>query len=168
MLDRVREALFSTLMPWLEDAQVLDLFAGSGSLGIEALSRGARHVRFVESGAPALACLKENVEALGLADACELVRADGLTPGAWGEPPSDVVFVDPPYRFLDEPNARGRVLEAIATLAARYLAPEGVLVFHTPPHAVTSAEFGPDVRVRERTYGTNALWYVQRDEEVPA
>src|SRR5262245_65361412 len=69
MLDRVREALFDTLRPWIEGAFVLDLFAGSGALGIEALSRGARRVRFVERAAGACRCLEANVSELGLDDA---------------------------------------------------------------------------------------------------
>jgi 16S rRNA (guanine(966)-N(2))-methyltransferase RsmD len=97
--DRVREALFSILGDRTEDARVLDLYAGTGALGLEALSRGAREVTFVERAQPALACLRSNLEALG-ADA-EVVRADALR---WLRSASaaarqyDLVFLDPPYR----------------------------------------------------------------------
>ena len=123
MLDRVREALFATLQPWIEGAFVLDLFAGSGALGIEALSRGARRARFVERAAHACECLAANVTALGLDDAVELVR--------------------------------------------RHLAPEGVLVFHAPHRLDTPGEFASDLVVRERVYGSNSLWYLQREEPGP-
>src|SRR4051812_48223225 len=99
MLDRVREALFSTLQPWLRDAVVLDLFAGSGSLGLEALSRGASHVRFVERGAPALAVLRANVDALRVGSRVQVFVGDALAPASW-PPAVDVALLDPPYAMI--------------------------------------------------------------------
>jgi 16S rRNA (guanine966-N2)-methyltransferase len=165
MLDRVREALFSTLVPWLEDAFVLDLFAGSGSLGLEALSRGARGARFVERGARAAACLRENVEQLGLAEAAQIVRGDALSPWSWGEEPADVVFLDPPYPLLEELRTRRALFDALEELVRTRLAPAGVLVFHAPKRVVLRAEFARGLVCRERTYGSNALWYVQAGGE---
>jgi 16S rRNA (guanine966-N2)-methyltransferase len=168
MLDRVREALFATLQPWLADATVLDLFAGSGSLGIEALSRGARRARFVEREKAAYACLRQNVEELGLAAAAELVRADALEPAIWGQHALDVVVLDSPYSLLDELRSRRALIGALGTLVRGHLAPEGVLVFHAPHRLVTSAELGAGLVVRERVYGSSSLWYVQRDEDEAA
>jgi len=165
MLDRVREALFATLQPWIEGAFVLDLFAGSGALGIEALSRGARRARFVERAAHACECLAANVTALGLDDAVELVRGDALEPRAWGDHPADIVFLDSPYPLLGELRTRRAVLGALDELVRRHLAAEGVLVFHAPHRLVGAHEFERDLVVRERVYGTNSLWYVQREEE---
>ena len=85
MLDRVREALFSSLGERVEGAAVLDLFAGSGSLGLEALSRGARSVRLVESDRHAAALLRQTLETLAVAERVELVVADALAPASWGE-----------------------------------------------------------------------------------
>jgi 16S rRNA (guanine966-N2)-methyltransferase len=164
MLDRVREALFATLQPWIEGAFVLDLFAGSGALGIEALSRGARRVRFVERAAPACQCLAGNVAELGLDDAVELVRGDAFQRGTWGERPADVVFLDPPYPLLDELRSRKAVLGALDELVRARLGPEGVLVFHAPHRMVAPGELAADLVARERVYGSNSLWYVQRDE----
>ena len=158
MLDRVREAIFSTLQARLPDATVLDLFAGSGSLGLEALSRGARRVRFVERGAAALAQLRKNVDALAVRDRVEIVVADALAPSAW-LPAADVVFLDPPYALLADD--RDRLLERIARLVATPLAPDGVLVLHAPRHALAPAELARwDARARH--YGTNAIWYLRR------
>lgn len=168
MLDRVRESLFGTLQPWLEGAFVLDLFAGSGSLGIEALSRGARHARFVERGPQAFQCLVGNIAELELDDAVELVRGDALHPGSWGERPFDIVFLDSPYPLLDELRTRQALFEAMETLVRAHLRPEGVLVFHAPQRRVSAREFAADLVVRERVYGSNSLWYVQRDEPEPA
>ncbi len=96
--DRVREAWMSAVDPYLDGARVLDLFAGSGALGLEALSRGAAHATFVEQAPSALQTLRANLTALGAAARAEVVRADamkyvaGLEAGAF-----DLAFADPPY-----------------------------------------------------------------------
>jgi len=168
MLDRVREALFSTLAPWLAGAHVLDLFAGSGSLGIESLSRGARSARFVERSPQALACLRRNVEQLDLGACAEIVRGDALSAAAWGEAPADIVFLDSPYPLLEQHKSRSVLFSALGVLARERLAHEGVLVFHAPRRAIFASEFGGGLVLRERRYGSNALWYVQREEPAAA
>lgn len=99
--DRVREALFNALAhgdyPTLEGARVLDLFAGTGALGLEALSRGARFAVFVEENAKARALIRNNVEMLGLTGAAKIFRRDATRPGPNRSAPFDVVFADPPY-----------------------------------------------------------------------
>ena len=104
--DRVREALFSILGDRVQGARVLDLFAGSGALGVEALSRGAASATFVDSAPAAIRALRANLEALG-AEA-EVVRADALhwlrsAPAAARQ--YDLVFLDPPYRRAGELGA---------------------------------------------------------------
>jgi 16S rRNA (guanine966-N2)-methyltransferase len=104
MLDRAKEGLFSSLAAddRLAGATVLDLFAGTGSLGIEALSRGAERATFVEQGREALRVIRENLEHTGLGDLAEVVQArveDYLRRGA---KPADLVFLDPPYAMTDE------------------------------------------------------------------
>ncbi len=97
-LDRVREAWMSIVQPYLVGAEVADLFAGSGALGLEALSRGAAAAHFVERHAKTFAVLQENVEALGAGSSAVLHRQDAFTflRGA-GEGEFDVAFADPPY-----------------------------------------------------------------------
>ncbi|HEU5169961.1 MAG TPA: RsmD family RNA methyltransferase [Gemmatimonadales bacterium] len=96
--DRVREAWMSIVAPALPGARVLDLFAGSGALGLEALSRGAATADFVELAPASLRALRANIDALGVADIARVHRADalrfaaGLAPGAY-----DLAFADPPY-----------------------------------------------------------------------
>jgi len=158
MLDRVREALFSTIAPWLADARVLDLFAGSGSLGLEALSRGAGHVRFVEQGKPALAALGRNVDALGVATRVEIVPGDALADRTWSAQ-ADLVFLDPPYALAG--TSRSRLLGAAGRIVAERLAPGGILVLHAAHGALAAAELAP-AAARVRRYGTNDLWYVER------
>jgi 16S rRNA (guanine966-N2)-methyltransferase len=97
--DRVREALFSILGPRVEGAAVLDLFAGSGALGLEALSRGAERATFLDNAPAALRALRANLAALGI-DA-EVVRADAvrwLRAASGGQRQYSLVFLDPPYR----------------------------------------------------------------------
>lgn len=103
--DRARESLFNVLAhadwsPGLEGRRVLDLFAGSGGLGLEAMSRGAAFALFVETDAGARGVIRDNVEALGLFGATRIHRRDatdlGLKPAGLGAP-FDLVFLDPPY-----------------------------------------------------------------------
>lgn len=130
--DRVREAWMSIVHPLLDGARVLDLFAGSGALGLEALSRGAASAEFVELNAPSLRTLRENITLLGAADRTLVRRADALrfvealAPGAY-----DVAFADPPYRLGLAEKLAARWLESpFATVlgvehAARETMPEG-------------------------------------------
>jgi 16S rRNA (guanine966-N2)-methyltransferase len=114
--DRVREAWMSIVGPSLRDARVVDLFAGSGALGLEALSRGARSAEFVEIAPKSLAALRANIEALGAADRASVHRGDALRFAASLPAAAyDVGFADPPYglglasrlaeRWLDTPFA---------------------------------------------------------------
>ncbi|HTU95377.1 MAG TPA: 16S rRNA (guanine(966)-N(2))-methyltransferase RsmD [Solirubrobacteraceae bacterium] len=105
--DRVREALFSILGD-LDGVRVLDLFAGSGALGIEALSRGAREATLVDSGRPAIAAIRRNLEALGLEGEVVFQPAERfLQAASHAARQYDLVFLDPPYRHA---SALGREL----------------------------------------------------------
>jgi len=173
MLDRVREALFSTLGPGIEGSYVLDLFAGSGSLGLEALSRGAAFARLVEADRQVVATLTANVEALELSGAAEVVRGDALDPRTSappaGEPDPwvDLVLFDPPYPWLQDERRR-RLLERIAELMETALRPEGLLVFHAPHRALRENEFEEMHEPHARRYGSSALWYLRAPAEDPA
>jgi len=172
MLDRVREALFSILADELPGARVLDLFAGSGSLALEAVSRGAERARAVERDPRALAVLRRNVEALGVSDRVEVARADALEPSAWrwsdaggGRAPA-VAFCDPPYPIVREPGGRARLFAALETLLEDALAPGGTCVLHAPRGALYPAHLPG--RAEERGYGTSALWFLRRTADAGA
>jgi len=129
--DRARQAIFNILesaawVPPFADARVIDLFAGSGALGLEAMSRGAAFCLFVETAAEARGAIRDNVEALGLFGATRIHRRDctdlGAKPAADGAP-FDLAFLDPPY-------AKGLGEPALAGLASGgWLAPGAAVVF---------------------------------------
>lgn len=96
--DRIKETLFNMLQPYLADAVFIDLYSGSGGIGIEALSRGARHAYFVENNKNANACITENLQFTHFADRATVLKQDVLSalPGI-REREADVIFMDPPY-----------------------------------------------------------------------
>lgn len=130
--DRVREAIFNLLINGgygnpVAGAQVLDVFAGTGALGLEALSRGAARAAFLENGAVGLALLKKNIALMRAEDRCEVLRRDATKPGLPPDARFDLVFLDPPY---------GRAMgEAALKALAPWLAPEALVVWEesTPP-----------------------------------
>ncbi len=159
--DRVREAMFSTLTAMLGDwggAHVLDLYAGSGALGLEALSRGAASCLFVERDGRALDALRRNVAAVGLPGAS--VRGGDVAGVLAGLPERryDLALLDPPYR--ESPDRLARVL---AALASTWLVDDAVLVLERgarDPAPVWPVGWG---HVAARRYGDTRLWYVRRD-----
>ncbi|MEZ6021828.1 MAG: 16S rRNA (guanine(966)-N(2))-methyltransferase RsmD, partial [Planctomycetota bacterium] len=128
MLGRVREALFSSLGDRVDDARVLDLYAGTGSLGLEALSRGAAHVRFVEQDRKVQSVLKANIAALGAEPSAEVRGGDALAPNLWQGEPWDIVFLDPPYPLLHSMVGRRQIVEAVKRLATEYVFQRSILV----------------------------------------
>jgi 16S rRNA (guanine966-N2)-methyltransferase len=153
--DRVREALFSALDadPGLTGAAVLDLCAGSGALGLEALSRGAEHALFVESDRRAAAVLRQNVAAVGLPGAAVRAAPAAAVLAGASDRPYDVVLVDPPYELPDVEIAGW----LRAAEAGGWLADDVVVVVE---RAARTGDFGwpePLVAVRTRRYGDTVL-----------
>jgi 16S rRNA (guanine(966)-N(2))-methyltransferase RsmD len=130
--DRLRETLFNVLAPRIEGARFLDLYAGSGAVGIEALSRGAAEAVFVERSAAALKVLRGNLARLGLEQGLRIVQGSvaGYLRAPGAELPFDLVFLDPPYDAADEYAA---VLDLLGGSASGLLA-DGALVIAEHRH----------------------------------
>lgn len=160
--DRVREAMFSSLAGDIPGAVVLDLFAGTGALGIEALSRGAAHATFVELAAAVVAVLTDNVARADVADRATIVRGDAaaFVRGAHGRQFS-VVLCDPPYD-----HALSGVLQHISDLAdAGGLSPDAVVVVERERRdpALADLDALSDLLAvdRVRSYGDTVLVYLR-------
>ena len=161
--DRVREALFNILEHGiagfdLDDARVLDLFAGTGALGLEALSRGARFCLFIDQSAEARGLLRRNIETLQLTGASKVWRRDATGLGPAGTmAPFDLVFLDPPY---------GQGLGAQALAAVReggWIAADGIAVLEESADAeITTTEGFRELD--RRTYGDTQLVFLRADD----
>jgi 16S rRNA (guanine966-N2)-methyltransferase len=157
--DRAREGLFATvegIVGGLAGAAVLDLYAGSGAVGLEALSRGASDVLLVEGDGRAARVIRANIATLGLAGARVINAAVArvLAGGPAGERPRDFVFADPPYR-VDDDEIHGM----LAALMAGWLAPGALVAVERATRSgapAWPAGYEPD---RSRRYGEATVWY---------
>jgi 16S rRNA (guanine966-N2)-methyltransferase len=153
--DRAREALFDILThaPWspgLEQARVLDLYAGTGALGFEALSRGAVHATFVEHSRVALALLRQNAAHLGVTDVTTILGVDVASMRNAPAQPFDIAFIDPPYEKGLGPVGLARLQQP------GWLNPEGVAIVET---SIAEEWVVPEawVKLDERRYGKARL-----------
>lgn len=180
ILDRVREAMFSTLGEKVEGARVLDLFAGTGACGLEALSRGASFVRFVERDAETRRALQANVELLGVAGEVEVLGGDALQDRAREVPTRfveaeevteltdavaaarwlDVALVDPPYPSWKELAQRRKILATLEDLLLHRARPGAVLVLHAHPRDIAERELRFAAALDARDYNNSRLWYI--------
>jgi 16S rRNA (guanine966-N2)-methyltransferase len=157
--DRAREGLFATIVSLtgsLTGARVLDLYAGSGAVGLEALSRGAKHVLLVESGARAARVIRGNIEAIGLPGAEVLIdRVERVLARGPGGDRYDVVFADPPYALAGQ-----EISAMLAALQDRgWLAPGALVIVERATRSGPVSwptGFEPD---RARRYGEATFWY---------
>ena len=152
--DRVREALFSILQCEIPGAAFLDLFAGTGSVGLEAISRGAASATFVEMNAKHLESLRRNVDAMAKSARVDIVRADAYRYiASYSGPGYDIAFADPPYALGEEKG----YASVLGTLAARGVVKEGGL-FVAEMTSVQRAEPTPGWELlRDRTYGKTRI-----------
>lgn len=157
--DRAREAVFnilaSRLSPNFDGLKVLDLFAGTGALGLEALSRGAATVVFVDTGAEARGLIRDHIEAFGAGGVAKLLRRDATALGPAGTMgPMDVVFLDPPY-------GKGLGEQALTSLRdGKWLAPDATIVLEESADVVVSLPEGFALDDR-REYGAAAVHFIR-------
>jgi 16S rRNA (guanine966-N2)-methyltransferase len=154
--DRVKEALFGILGSSLIGAHVLDLFAGTGSVAIEALSRGAAGAVLVESGAKAVATIRANLMRAQFPDQAEVVRADVFRYLNGAPRPFDIIYIAPP-QYLD---LWSKAVEAIDSAPA-WLADEGVVIVQIFPKEFRPLSLASLVLTDRRTYGSTLLCFYE-------
>jgi 16S rRNA (guanine966-N2)-methyltransferase len=160
--EKVREAVFNIIGSVAGD-RVLDLFAGSGALGIEALSRGAAHATFVDAARPALIAIRGNLRELGLEDRASVVSGDAVASAARHAPdaPWRLVFVDPPYRS-------DLATRAVLALPCERLAADAMVVIEHDRRNAPPDTLGSLLRTDQRRYGDTLISFFVRSREVPA
>lgn len=169
MGSRTKEAIFNILRGWFEGARVLDIFAGVGTMGLEAASRGASRVVCVEQDRLVGEFLRANILTLGCADRVQWAQTDALGPGAIAAAPApvDIIFVDPPFEMMMDAQERERVLNHIVNLKT-VLAEKSFVVLRVPEigpnfHYAIPGYDGPE----EHNYGQQQhilIYAPQRDQ----
>jgi 16S rRNA (guanine(966)-N(2))-methyltransferase RsmD len=162
--DRLRETLFNVLAPNIPGSRLVDLFAGTGAIGIEALSRGAAEVVFIENHAPAATLIRRNLDSLGINSGATVLAVDALRGLAMlasrkqqSAPGFDHVFLDPPYAAAEDYS---RVLEYLGS--ADLLAPGGIVVAEHRRNFDLREEAGALHRFRVLRQGDAALSFYRR------
>ena len=149
--DRLRESLFNILAPRIPGTVFLDAYAGSGAVGIEAFSRGAKHVVLIERNKQALEIIRENVASLGIADDVSIVRGEAAV--LLRNYPCDIAFVDPPYE---------QTSEYTNTVTALSETPCGLVVAQHPSRLILEDTYGALQKTRIVKQGDNSLSFYER------
>lgn len=160
--DKIKETLFNMLQGYVEDGVFIDLFSGSGGIGIEALSRGARHAYFVENDVSCIKCINENLKFTKMEEQATVLRQDAVNAlGLIHEKEADIIFADPPYKSGYE--------EALLKTLGRCLFVTEDTIVIIEADMDTDFEFadecGFDI-IKEKCYKTNKhVWLMKRDEK---
>lgn len=155
--DRVKEAVFSVLQFDIEGRAVLDLFAGSGQLGIEALSRGAALAVFIDAAEESVNLVKRNLQTVGLAENARVVRSDYASFLAHTADRFDIAFLDPPYHK--------EILEKALPMTARVMSGHGVILCEHPAGAAMPDAAEDFLLARQYRYGKTAVSVYRKREE---
>ncbi len=164
-LEMLREAVFNIIGQDLEGWRVADLFAGSGIMGIEALSRGASEALFLERDREASAVIIRNLEKTRMLASARVITGNAFTAARRlaGAGPVDAVFADPPFRMMIETKTRRRVLALVAELfASGELAADALVIVRAPERVFLESPEGLKVE-REKKYGHSRLYFFARE-----
>lgn len=156
--DRIKETLFNMIQREIPDCIFIDLFAGSGGIGIEALSRGAAHAYFVENGKEAISCIQDNLNFTKFSDSATLLKQEVFSALSMiHEKEADIIFMDPPYQAGYEE----RVFQALKTQP--YVTENTLLILEAELHRKTEflSELGYEV-IKEKTYKTNKHVFIRK------
>jgi 16S rRNA (guanine966-N2)-methyltransferase len=160
LTDRIKESLFSILQPDLEAADICDLFAGSGSFGLEAVSRGARQAVFVEQDPETVRLLRENLNHTRLTSQGVVRQEDVFRFLAESRETFDLLFMDPPFPMVKGGAFFAKVTEMGTALADR-LNPAGFLIIRIPTAETGPADIGGLALVREKKYGRSRVLFYE-------
>ncbi|MCB0367085.1 MAG: 16S rRNA (guanine(966)-N(2))-methyltransferase RsmD [Bdellovibrionaceae bacterium] len=158
--DRVKESLFNKIAPYIEGARVLDLFAGTGNLGIEALSRGAAEVVFVEKSGRSLQILKKNLTTLGINEDVKVVKDDVFKfVKKWDGAPFDVVLADPPFTE--------KIAHPVMEILAQFplVTPEGLIVIESSHQEPIGENYPPYNFLDRRSFGDKNVSFFSMPEK---
>jgi 16S rRNA (guanine966-N2)-methyltransferase len=164
--EQMRETLFDVLGPSIRGARFLDAYAGSGAVGIEALSRGAREVVFIESHRPAARLIRQNLAALGIRDGVEVLACEaskGLERLEAESAQFDYLFLDPPYDAIGEYH---RALRELGR--SRLIAPQGIVIAQHSRRIRLEERYAALRRTRSIRHGDTQLSFYRRAPETPA
>lgn len=164
IMDRVKEALFNILGTGIQGCSFLDLFAGTGSVGIEALSRGAERVLFIDNNRLAIRTIHENLEHTRMSARAEILRTDAFV---YLQRPKPEAFE---YIFVAPPQYKGLWKETLLTLDANpaHIQPDGVVIVQIDPHERENLSLDVLRLYDERLYGRTMLWFFERPPDDPA
>ena len=157
--DKIKEALFSSIGSYIHGGNALDLFAGSGGIGLEAISRGAEHAYFCDNDKKAIQTIKSNRDALKLKSACTIFNGDYKAAlEKWNRHQFTFIYLDPPYALVES-------YEAIATYISEHnmLLENGWLIMESTLEETFSERYGHLKKVKEKTYKTCRLTYYKED-----
>ena len=169
ILDRVKGSLFSVLYNYglPQDKRVADLFCGVGSLGLEAISRGAVSVTFIEKDQRIIEVLKRNIEKTGFGKQSKVIRADVFKVGAAAgadEQTYDIIFVDPPYPLTKDAGA-GSLLDRLLVLLDMRLAAKGIVIVRTEKHTKLLERYGKLSIIEQRKWGSMTITILGRKKD---
>lgn len=156
--ERVKEGIFSALQFDIEGRRVLDLFAGSGQLGLEALSRGADSCTFVDMSETSLALVRKNLEGTGLSNKARVVRSDYAAFAAACRDTFDIAFLDPPY-------SAGLLMPALKVVLP-LMSEHGTIVCEHPPETVSDEEAGGFKKLKTYRYGKVLITVYRKGESL--
>ena len=165
IIDRVKESIFSVLYKYdlTEDRAVADLFCGTGSFGLEALSRGASRAVFVEQNSKVVAVLRKNIEKAGFVDISKVIRANAFKIGApvgFEAQKYSLVFVDPPY-ILSRDIGSNSQLATLLELLPKQLASDGIVIVRTEKRVSLLDNYGQLTIIDRRQWGQMAVTFLR-------
>jgi len=161
IIDRIKESIFSVLYKYdlIEGKAVADLFCGTGSFGLEALSRGAEQAVFVEQNSKVVAVLNKNIEKAGFVEISNVIRANAFKIGAPVKPGTQkysLIFVDPPYVLSRDVGGNSQLAKLLELLPGQ-LAPDGLAVVRTEKRVSLLDNYGPLEIIDRRQWGKMAV-----------